>query len=95
MQPKPRVPPFRALPDLLQLVEEKQKLDEIAAAKAKKEGAEQEASEDYQEEKKAEVVVDKKYDVLSHYDFPTFMDKTGTKHIVNFDNQDITLYEIF
>jgi hypothetical protein len=36
MEKKPRVPPFRALDDLLKLKLEKEKLDEIAAAKAKK-----------------------------------------------------------
>lgn len=36
MEKKPRVPPFRALNDLLKLKLEKEKLDEIAAAKAKK-----------------------------------------------------------
>ena len=35
-QPKPRVPPFRELPELLKLLGEKTIIDEKAAAKAKK-----------------------------------------------------------
>jgi hypothetical protein len=36
-----------------------------------------------------------KYKILENYDFPTYLEKGGAKHIVNYDEQDITLYEIF
>lgn len=37
----------------------------------------------------------KKYEVLNHFDFPTYMHKTETRNIVEFDNDQITLFEIF
>ena len=48
------------------------------------------------EEKKYEYKEDMtKYHILNSYDFPTYMERTGPKNIVNFDVQNITLREIF
>ena len=95
MQPKPRVPPFRDLPNLLKLSDEKIKIDENAAAKAKKKEENGNQSDEI-EDKKHEVKEDmKKYEILNSYDFPTFNEKNKNKNIVNFDVQNITLFEIF
>ena len=95
-QPKPRVPPFRELPELLKLLGEKTIIDEKAEAKAKKKAAEEGQSDGGYEEEKQEKQEDmQKYKILESYDFPTYLDKSGTNHIVDFDKKDITLYEIF
>jgi hypothetical protein len=51
MQPKPRVPPFRDLPKLLKLSDEKIKIDEKAAAKAKKKEENGNQSDEVEEKK--------------------------------------------
>lgn len=85
-QPKPRVPPFRELPDLLKLLKEKEIIDEKAAAKAKKTKEEAGGQSDGYEEKKEEVSEDmSKYKILDNFDFPTYMTKEGTNHIVDYN----------
>ena len=36
-----------------------------------------------------------KFKILEMYDFPTYVTKEGPKHIVNYDNKQIDLFEIF
>lgn len=90
----PRVPPFRELPELIKLQDEKTIIDEKAAAKAKKKAENGNQSDEYEEKKPPQEDLSK-YKILESYDFPTYLEKSGSKHIVNFDKQDITLYEIF
>ena len=51
MQIKPRVPPFRELPSMLKLLDEKAITDEKAAAKAKKREENPNQSDDNEESK--------------------------------------------
>jgi hypothetical protein len=95
MEIKPRVPPFRELPDLLKLLEEKTILDEKAAAKAKKLAESGENNEGEEESKKDNSQDMQKYKILEEFDFPTYPDKGAMKHIVDYNRQEITLYEIF
>ena len=90
----PRVPPFRELPELIKLQDEKTIIDEKAAAKAKKKAENGNQSDEYEEKKPPQEDLSK-YKILESYDFPTYLEKSGSKHVVNFDKQDITLYEIF
>ena len=94
MQPKPRVPPFRDLPRLLELQKEKQIRDETLEKRAKKKAEQGNKSDSEGED---DLPYDKedphKYDDLNQFDFP--FDEFTKEHIVNFNDKDITLYEIF
>lgn len=78
METKPRVPPFREVDKLLELKAEKEKMEELAAIKAKK--REENGNQSDEDENKYKEKEDPhKYDILQMYDFPTYMDKTGPK----------------
>mmetsp|Transcript_17768 Transcript_17768/g.30082 ORF Transcript_17768/g.30082 Transcript_17768/m.30082 type:complete len:182 (+) Transcript_17768:326-871(+) len=95
MQPKPRIPPFRELPILLNLTEEKRIRDEKQELKEKRK-AEQGNKSDSEDENNLnhrEKEDPHKYDVLEMYDFR--IDEMSRTHIVNYDEKEISLYEIF
>ena len=94
MEKKQRCPPFHALDHLLELQKEKQILDEQEERRRKRK-AENPDQSDGEEEKKDDSEDKKKFEILSHFDFPTYTLRNETKHIVEFDRDETTLFEIF
>lgn len=95
MVPKPNVPPFRMLSKLIALKEEKEKIEQKIAAieekKAKIDGHDSDIEEELENAKKL-VDLDKNK-IISEFDYP--VDELTKEHIVNYNEKDITLYEIF
>lgn len=80
---------------LLKLKEEKERLDEDIERKRKRKAENPDQSGDEEEMKNPYGDDASKYEILNHYDFPTFMQKNEVKNIVDFNKDQITLFEIF
>lgn len=89
MQPMPRVPPFRELPNLKMLMKEKEEMER----KKKREAEREKDSEEEQKNKYDGLKEDPhKYDIIDKFDYPQ---DTYGENIVEYDNKEISLYEVF
>jgi hypothetical protein len=105
---KPRIPPFRRITQLEELLDEREELRKKEELKAKREGRENMADEttatqhnDTEESKnnvKELLSTDDKFAVLETFDFKLIPGKIvpgQRRHMVEYDEKDIPLWEIF
>lgn len=76
-------------------MKDKEIMDEKEAKRLRRKAENPDQSEE--EEKKSPYGDEdaKKFEILNHFDFPTYMVKNEVKHIVDFNKDQITLFEIF